>query len=146
MPLLDPSGLYQRSGGQARVERLSGIEDPDLGSRAKIALAEAEAELRSYLLKQYTPEQLEAQPTPEVVLSKLADLGLYHLLRNIHDRVPDDVVRQRDEAIGWLGRVARRIASLELPGSPLEDNHRVSVHISKPPSGPFTDGGLDEWG
>ncbi len=73
----------------------------------------AEGEANSYLATRYAvPVYVKKEPEVEAVLrSFILDLVSYRL----HSRrppVPADVVRRREEAVTWLGRVASGIVQL----------------------------------
>ena len=82
----------------------------------------AEGEANSYLATRYAvPVDVSAQPEAAAVLRAFVlDLAAYRL----HSRrppVPADVVRRREEAVTWLGRVVAGIVQLPAGAAPREN-------------------------
>jgi len=82
----------------------------------------AEGEANSYLATRYeVPVDIASEPEVEAVLrSFVLDLAAYRL----HSRrppVPEDIVRRREEAVTWLGRVASGVVQMPAAVTPREN-------------------------
>lgn len=88
----------------------TGVIDTAKLDEAKLG---AEGEANSYLATRYqVPVDVSSEPDVQAVLkSFILDLASYRL----HSRrppVPTDIVRRREEAVVWLGRVASGMVQL----------------------------------
>jgi len=101
-------------GSEAYVEltddEVTGAADEKRVDEARLG---AEGEANSYLATRYAvPVSIAQEPEVEAVLrSFILDLATYRL----HSRrppVPPDIVRRREDAVTWLGRVASGIVQL----------------------------------
>ncbi len=105
----------------------------------------AEGEANSYLATRYAvPIDLTGEPQLAAVLrSFVLDLVAYRL----HGRrppVPADVVRRREEAITWLGRVASGLVQLPAESAPRTNSSRGAVVRIEGPRRFMTRDGLEQ--
>ncbi len=110
--------------GTAAYIQLTDDDGSGSADEAKVDEARlgAEGEANSYLATRYrVPVDLTAEPeVAAVIRTFVLDLASYRL----HSRrppVPEDVVRRREEAVTWLGRVASGLVQLPAALAPPEN-------------------------
>jgi phage gp36-like protein len=101
--------LYDRR-GESEILRLAAASVAAVES----AIGQAEDEAVSYLLSRYG-DQLPTTPadSPGILKDKVAVIAHRRLVRG--PQVADSLLRETEEALAWLGKVARGVASLNLP-------------------------------
>ena len=119
---------------QADIERRIGDEDlaaladhdgdgsPD-ADVVEAAITDACSLIDSYLSVRFT---VPVSPVPEAVRPRAVNLAVY-FLRLGRDSATEDVIRQYDEDIAWLERVAAGSVSLGIEPRPFESSSAPGV-------------------
>ena len=114
----------------------SGSADPAKANEARLG---AEGEANSYLATRFAvPVEVSSDAEAAAVLRTFVlDLAAYRL----HSRrppVPADVVRRREEAVTWLGRVAAGIVQLPAGVAPRENPALGIIGVAEGPEREMT--------
>jgi phage gp36-like protein len=116
-------------------------------ARIDLAIADAEAEVLSYLSGRY-PTELPTTPatSPAVIKMAVGEVFLYRLRRATARAASDQEIAAYDATVRWLRDVQAGRANLDLAGAPATDVSRPDILMARGAADQvFGAGGLDDW-